>query len=89
METDSGFNKHKLTIPRLRKNHIVWSWREDTCPQDVDKELIFYEFTKRLHTMNNYCNVRNITNESLATLFLEAVVQWFETCGKYHILGVR
>jgi hypothetical protein len=87
METDSGFNKQKLTMPRLGKNYIVWLWREDTCSQDVDKKLIFYEFTKRLYTMNDYCNVRHTTNELPATLFLEAVAQWFETGGKCHIFG--
>jgi hypothetical protein len=87
METDSGFNKHRLTIPRLGKNRIVWLWQENTCPQDIDKELILYEFTKQLHTMNNYCNVCHKTDESPATLFLEAAVQWFKTGGKYHIFG--
>jgi hypothetical protein len=90
METDTsptGFNKHKLTIPHLGKHRIVWLWREDTCPQDADKELIFHEFTKRLHKMSDFCNVRYTTDESPATLFLEAVVQWFETGGKCHVFG--
>jgi hypothetical protein len=85
-----GFNKNNLpALPRYGNDQVPWLWRPDTCPEDVDKKYIFREFRARLHTMETMCNKKYETTESPATLFLEYVVQWFETGGKCHIFGFR
>jgi hypothetical protein len=85
--SDNGFNKHGLTLPRLGPDKVPWLWRVDTCPDDVDIQYIFREYRARLHTMDTMCDAAHETIESPATLYVENVVQWFETGGKCHIFG--
>jgi hypothetical protein len=83
-----GSNKHDLrAFPRHGHDKVPWLWRPDACPDDVNKECIFREFRVRLHTMETMCNFAHKTIELPATLFIEYVVQWFETGGKCHVFG--
>ncbi|KAK3074928.1 hypothetical protein LTR53_002239 [Teratosphaeriaceae sp. CCFEE 6253] len=84
---EGGMNQYDLRIPRLGQKKIPWLWRSDTCPDDVDREYIFNEFEARLRTMDEACDKLHETHESPATMFLECVVQWFETGGKCHVFG--
>lgn len=86
-DPENGFNKHNMELPRLGPHEIPWPFREDTCPEDVDEEFIFNEFRARLKTWDEQCDSHHITHESPATLFIEYIVQWFETGGKCHWLG--
>ncbi|KAK5734455.1 hypothetical protein LTR17_008956 [Elasticomyces elasticus] len=87
IEQSSRWNRYDLRIPRLGENKLPWLWRRDTCPLDADREYIYNEFEARLRTMGEKCDPHHTTQESPATLFLECVVQWFETGGKCHIFG--
>ncbi|KXS99583.1 hypothetical protein AC578_2201 [Pseudocercospora eumusae] len=79
-----GFNPEGRRLLRCGKNRIPWLWRTDMCPDesDYDEETIFAIFSARLRTMDKICDRNHTTEESPATLFLEAVAQWFETGGK-------
>ncbi|EUC31584.1 hypothetical protein COCCADRAFT_27698 [Bipolaris zeicola 26-R-13] len=90
IENDRGsgsMNQHKLMLPRMGKDGIPWPWPEITCPKDVDRFLVYQEFHGRLRTMTEMCNKHHTTDDSPATLFLEYIVQWFETGGKCHFFG--
>ncbi|EME79622.1 uncharacterized protein MYCFIDRAFT_216508 [Pseudocercospora fijiensis CIRAD86] len=92
MERDvrpGGFNPGGLKLPCCGKNRIPWLWRTDMCPNQSDyaEETIFSIFSARLRTMDKVCDKNHTTEESPATLFLEAVAQWFETGGKCHLFG--
>lgn len=77
------FNSHRLSIPRGRDGRTPLLWRAGHMPGDVDMEFMFREFQARLWTWDEVCDENNETAESPATLFIEYVVQWFKTGGKW------
>ena len=87
LEKDPDFNPHGIKIPRLGRKKLPWFWRKDTCPQDLDEEFLFKEFSSRLQTMSQKCDPHHKTEESPATLLLEYAVQFLETGGKDHLFG--
>ncbi|KAI4920043.1 hypothetical protein J4E90_002183 [Alternaria incomplexa] len=87
LEKDPDFNPHGIKFPRLGRKKLPWFWRKDTCPQDLDEEFLFKEFSSRLQTMSQKCDPHHKTEESPATLLLEYAVQFLETGGKDHLFG--
>ncbi len=81
------FNPYGLEMPYLGENKVPWPFREDSCPRDADKELLYRIYSGRLVVMTVNCNFKHLTEESPATLLLEHIVQWFETGGKCHFFG--
>lgn len=87
IEADPVLNPHGLRMPRLGKQRVFWPWRSDTCPVDVDSDYFFDEFRARLTTMDEACDKHHVTVETPATMFVEYMVQWYQTGGKCHVFG--
>lgn len=82
-----GFNKHRLP-PLPFVNNIKWPFQRGTHPKDVDKAYNSNKFNARFHTMDTLCDPHHVTTESPATLYIEYVIQHFETGGRCPTLGM-
>lgn len=87
IEDSPIWNPRQLIIPRHPTTGAPWLWRKDLMYENHSFDYLFDEFEARLRTWDEECDKNNETKESPATLFVEAVRQWFRNGGKCHLLG--
>jgi hypothetical protein len=76
MQDCPKINSRGLVVPR-GTDGAPWLWRLEHMFSNHSWEFLWTEFRARYQTMNEWCDRRNETQESPATLVAEACKQWF------------